>query len=295
MKIIGILLILISIVLTALWITKERNHKGTVMVLCSIAVFAGLALILQDRITELTVKGVGTIKATTKQVKLDAKTVAELKERVENQSATVDLIAKEASTAKAISEEVADKNQRAEKKLATLDEAITKASTMLANLDDATEFTMIVLSAQNDDRNAFDKLGEWSKDKNHRFSSNAAQAWSTIFESHNKPMYTSGFTVPWNEGVDPSKFSISDLDHEYHRAPAQLKLALLEYIWKRNDISKIDRLDFLIKVMKHDSSLTAVEYAGRFFTSGTDQKIKPLAIDYLVDWWEKHKHEFKEN
>ncbi len=294
MKLIGILLVLNSIALTAWWITTKSKHKPTVISLCLIAVFAGLVLILQDRITELTVKGVGTIKAVTEQVRTDANTVADLKKRVENQSATVDLIAKEASKAKEISEEVADKNRLAEEKLNTLDDAITKANATLANLDAATEFTMTVVAAQNDDRNAFDTLKEWSKDKENPFSSRAAQTWSTIFESHNEPIYLSNFTAPWKEGFDPSKLSLPELVKQYQGAPAQVKPALLEYIWKRNDIAKVERLDFMIDVMKHDTSLTAVEYAGRHFTAGTGQKIKPMAIEYLVDWWEKHKPEFQE-
>jgi chromosome segregation ATPase len=189
MKLIGILLVLNSIALTAWWITSQNNHKPMVITLCLIAVFAGLVLIFQDRITELTVKGVGTIKAATDQVQTDAKTVADLKERVENQSATVNLVAKEASKAKEISEEVADKNRQAEEKLNILDEAITKATATLANLDAATEFTMTVVAAQNDDRNAYDTLKKWSEDKKNPFSSRAAQAWSTIFESHNEPIY----------------------------------------------------------------------------------------------------------
>ena len=293
MKLIGILLVLNSIALTAWWITTQNNHKGIAISLCLIAVFAGLALVLQDRITELTVKGVGTIKAATEQVQSNASTVAELKKRVENQSATVDLVAKEASKAKAISEEVADKNKRAEEKLDTLDKAITKANATLNNLDTATEFTMTVVAAQNDDRMAFDMLKKWSEDKNNRFSAKATQAWSTVFESHNKPYFISGLTVPWNEGFDPSKLSLPELAQQYTNAPAQLKPAFLEYIWKRDDISKVERLDFMIKIMKQDSSLNAVEYAGRFFTSGTDQKIKPLAVEYLVEWWKNHRHEFE--
>ncbi len=293
MKLIGILLVLNSIALTAWWITTQGNYKGTVVILCLIAVFAGLALILQDRITELTIKGVGTIKSATQQVQSDAKTVAELKERVENQSATVDLVAKEAFKAKAISEEVAEKNRRAEEKLDTLDEAITKANAALADIDATTEFMMTVVAAQNDDRKAFDKLKEWSEEKNHRFSSRAEQAWNTIFENHNKLYSISGFKVPWSEDFDPSKLSLPELAQQYRGAPAQLKPALLEYIWKRDDIPKIDRLDFMMEVMNGDSSLTAVEYAGRHFTSGTNQKIKPMAVEYLSDWWKKHRKEFQ--
>jgi len=297
MRLIGILLVLNSIALTAWWITTQSDRRATVITLCLVAVFAGLALVLQDRLTELTVKGVGTIKTVTERVQTDAKTVADLKERVENQSATVDLVAKEASKAKAISEEVAEKNRRAEEKLNTLDEAIAKANATLANLDAATELTMTVVAAQNDDRKAFDTLKKWSEDKNNRFSSQAAQAWSTIFESHSDSMYYSNFTSPWIDGFDPSKLSLPELAQQYRHASAQsalFKPAVLEYIWKRDDISKVDRLDFMVDVMKNDASLTAVEYAGRYFTAGTGQKIKPMATEYLVKWWENHRHEFQE-
>ncbi len=294
MKLIGILLVLDSIALTAWWVTTHGSHKGTVVTLCFLTVFAGLALILQERITELTIKGVGTIKTAVQQVTSDAKTVAELKERVENQSATVDLVAKEASKAKALSEEVADKNKRAEDKLETLDKAIDKANTTLEELEAVTEFTTAVVAAQNDDRKAFDKLKLWAEDKAYRFSGRAQQAWNKILEEHSKPFFVSGFKVPWTEGFDPSKLTLPELSKQYQHAPAQLKPALLEYIWNRNDIPKIDRLDFMLNVMQTDSSLTAVEYAGRYFTSGTDQKIKPLAVEYLGNWWRKHRQEFKE-
>lgn len=293
MKLIGILLVLNSIALTAWWVTTHGSHKGTVVTLCFLTVFSGLALVLQDRITELTVKGVGTIKTVVQQVTSDAQTVTELKERVENQSATVDIIANEASKAKALSEEVADKNKRAEEKLETLDKAITKANTTLDELEAITEFTMTVVAAQNDDRNAFDKLKIWAEDKAYCFSGRAQQAWNTIFEEHSKPYSVGGFKVPWAEGFDPSKLTLPELAQQYQHAPAQRKPALLEYIWNRSDIPKIDRLDFMMNVMKTDSSLTAVEYAGRHFTSGTNQKIKPLAVEHLSNWWREHRQEFE--
>lgn len=292
MKLIGILLVFISIGLSAWWILTNGRQKAATVTLCLIAVFFGLALILQDRITELTVKGVGTIKAASQQAEFDAQAVSHLKERVERQSATVDLVAQEALKAKALSEEVANKNQQAEEKLAILDEAIKKANETLTDLNFASEFTLTVSAAQNDDRKAFDKLKEWSEDKNNSFSSKAAQAWNTIFESHNEAMYKSNFTVPWNEGVDPSKFLLPELIQQYKGAPVQLRPALLEYIWKRDDIPKIERLDFMIETMKHDSSLTAVEYAGRHFTAGTELKIKPSAVEYLVTWWDEHWPEY---
>ena len=295
MNLIGILLVLISIAFTVYWVTSHGSHKGTIVTLCFLTVFAGLALILQERITELDIKGVGTIKEAVQQITSDAKSVAELKKRVENQSATVDLAAKEASNAKALFEEVADKNKRAEDKLGKLDKAIDKAHTTLEELEATTEFTMAVVAAQNDDRKAFDKLKLWAEDKAYRFSGRAQQAWNSILEEHSKPFFAGGFQVPWTEGFDPSKLTLPELSQQYQHSPAHLKPALLEYIWNRDDISKIDRLDFMLNVMQKDSSLTAVEYAGRYFISGTDQKkIKPLDVEYLGNWWREHRQEFKE-
>ena len=47
--------------------------------------------------------------------------------------------------------------------------------------------------------------------------------------------------------------------------------------------------------MNSDLSLTAAEYAGRHFVTGTEQNIKPLAVEYLSEWWKKHRQEFQEN
>jgi hypothetical protein len=51
-------------------------------------------------------------------------------------------------------------------------------------------------------------------------------------------------------------------------------------------------MDFMIQVMEKDSSLRAGEYAGRYFTEGAGLRIKPMALEYLSDWWDKHRKEF---
>jgi hypothetical protein len=151
---------------------------------------------------------------------------------------------------------------------------------------------MTDIAAKNGDRNAYDKLIKLSKDPNYKFKKNAAKAWKTIFESRSKSFYSSGFTVPWKEGVDPLQFDIDKLKNEYYNAPVNLRVALIEYIYKREDISQIRRLDFLIEVIKSDSNLDAVEYAGRFFSNKTNLKIKAMAIDYFIDWWEENREKY---
>ena len=67
---------------------------------------------------------------------------------------------------------------------------------------------------------------------------------------------------------------------------------MLEFAWKRDDIPKIDRMDFMMQVMEKDTSLTAVEYAGRYFTQSAGLKIKPMALEYLKDWWDTNRWEY---
>lgn len=55
-------------------------------------------------------------------------------------------------------------------------------------------------------------------------------------------------------------------------------------------------MDFMIDVMKTDSSLTATEYAARHFLEGGDLTLKmnPMAFDSLYEWWAQHRGEFVE-
>jgi hypothetical protein len=83
--------------------------------------------VLHERVTELTVKWVGTIKAAATQAVIDAGEIAEIRKRMEDQRATIDLVAKEATGAKRLSEDLSQKNQRAEQKLTELDQALNKS------------------------------------------------------------------------------------------------------------------------------------------------------------------------
>lgn len=157
-----------------------------------------------------------------------------------------------------------------------------------------TQFNSTVLAAQNNNRPAYDKLLTWAKDSLFLFQNASAQAVQTIMDQHASSMYMSGFTVPWNEGVEPQKLSLSDIQKAFAPAPPHIRIAILDFVWeKRTDIQKADRLQFLIDVLRSDESLQVVEYAGRYFAQGTGDKFKPLAIEQHLEWWEKNKDTIK--
>jgi len=120
--------------------------------LCVLAIFVGIFLILEDRVTELTVKGVGTIKSAAKQASADADSISDLKTRVEAQSATVDLVAQEAADAKELVNDLSEKNTKAEEKLSQLDNAINDGTLAVKELQLYTQFNTTVISAQSDNR-----------------------------------------------------------------------------------------------------------------------------------------------
>jgi hypothetical protein len=292
-KLIGLLFITSAVIIAGWWVARDCPHKNWMFAVCLLALFSGAFLIVQDRATEITVKGIGTIKAAAEQASIDAQVVRDLRERIEAQSATVDLVAQQATSAKQLGEELSQKAQVADKKLAKLDTALATAQSRVGELQEVTEFTKTVLAAQNDDRKAFDRLGTWAGDPKFRFRSEAEAAWATVLDEHAKSLYMSGFTVPWRQGVDPTKFGINDLRQNYAGAPVYLRPALIEYVWKREDISKKDRLAFLADVVADDPSLHAVEYAGRFLSDALEAKLKPLAVKELLQVWNQKKTSVK--
>ncbi len=290
MKILGILIIINSLVVTGYWISGEHQHKGWVMFICFLAVFVGMFFTLHGRAIEIILPKIGSIKAAAEQVTADANEVSEIKERIKAQSATIDLIAKEATDAKRLVEDLSRKNSEAEEKLSKLDKSIQDGNRAVKELQGYTQFNSTVLAAQNDDRQAYDQLWTWSEDTSFPFQRAAARAVQTVMDQHNPAMVRGGFTVSWNEGVDPQKLTLPELWQAYKGAPAHIRIGILEFLWeKRTDISKKNRLQFLTDVLRSDESLRVIEYAGRYFAQGTDDKLKPIAIDPHLKWWEENK------
>lgn len=294
MKIGGLLLIIGSLIVAFYWVGAGRKNIKTFIFICLIGVFAGIFLVMQDRVIEVSVKGFGTIKAAAEQATSDAKQIKELRERLEAQAATVDLIAKQAIEIKELYKNLEQKRKLADQKLKDLNDTQQKALQMLSQIGEINKFTITVIAAQSDDRKAYDRLKAWADDSSYPFSSHARDAWDTIRGEHSKPFYSSGFTVPWRKDVDPSKLTLGELQRTYEFSPS-LKVPLIEFIWKRENIPKKDRMQFLIDVMQNDQSLKAVEYAGRYFIDGANLKIKisPMAVEYLVNWWEDNKGKFQ--
>lgn len=240
----------------------------------------GVILLLNERITEVTIPGLGSIKAAAQQAVADATEIAEVRKRIESQSATVDLVAKQASETKALSEQLAQTLEAANKKLAELEEV--------------TSFAVMVAAAQSDDRVAFDRLLVFANTKDHPLAAKAKQAWAAVLDEHNPAMIRSGFPVNWKPGIDPAKLTLKQIAEGYGSTQPFERPGLIEYVWGRTDFPKRDRMAFLIEVVKKDPSLTAVEYAGRTFCGAAGLNLKPLAVEQMLAWWKENHDKVKD-
>jgi hypothetical protein len=196
---------------------------------------------------------------------------------------------------KYMTQSIDPKLKDAEQRLKAVGSELNEAKKMIADLKAISEFTTTVIAAQNDDRRAFDKLKTWANDPSFPRRSEAGQAWVKIMDDHASPFVMGGYSIPWKEGVDPSRLSLSELKTEFLSAPLFIKFGLLEYIWNRKDFPKRERMQFLIDVIKTDQSLKVIENAARFFLSESKQKLKPLAVDQLIEWWDNNKNKIVGN
>lgn len=165
MKIVGFLIILNSLALTAWWVCTDHQNKPFAISIGLVAIFAGVFLMIHERAIEISIDKVGTIKAAALQANEDAQAITELRNRIQNQSATVDLVADSASKAHKLIQELSEKNQKAEIKLQELDATAKSAQETLDKLKETAVFNSLVAAAQNDDRDAFEQLTEWTDKK----------------------------------------------------------------------------------------------------------------------------------
>jgi hypothetical protein len=216
-------------------VTRSPAAKGShvsfkaIAGLVLIGCFLGFACLLADRITGFSIRGIGSLQAVTAQAMTDAAQVADLRQRVENQSATVDLVASQATKANTLSGTVASQVKEAEQKLKVLNKTIEDAKSTVDNLRQEGDFTLIVLKAENDDRKSFDELWKLSQDPSYRFTDMARAVWTTVLDAHANPIFETFAPITWADGVDPKKLSLNDLAQLFYSGNAY-KPMVLQYI-----------------------------------------------------------------
>ena len=186
-----------------------------------------------------------------------------------------------------------DLYQQAKSRVDEIETMVKKTRSTIDYLKSFNEFSLTLTKANNDDREAFNKLKSWTKD--HIFSDLANSAIIKIRASYARVFFIPGYlSISWKEEVNPSKLTFQVLLEEYKSIPPRYHADLVNYIWKRKDIPIKDRMQFLVDVLKKGKSLTAVYYAGKLFAKETKNEWSPFVIKPLIEWWWENKDKIKQ-
>jgi hypothetical protein len=302
MKIVGIAFFVVAVLGTGLWGYFDRSHRRWAFILFAmVALCSGCFLMMYERVFEMSFKDLVTIKAVTQQATTDAETIANLKKRVEAQSEAVDSVANSAREARKLGDELSEKIKTTDIKLTQIDQATRNVQTALEKTEQIITFASVLLAAQNDDWHALDRLLQWANDANFPLRELAENGYMTIALSHLSVVKEAWAEVPWRQGVDPAHLSISELEKVYSALSPIYHAGIVRVVWKRSDIPKKERMEFLILVLKTSNSVSAKYCAARFFVEATgDEDLRPkfllvpLPVEPLSKWWEAHKDSIKE-
>jgi hypothetical protein len=292
---VALVLVLLQIALVVWLLLGERENRPRIKQFIAASSFNVLMIAffwLGNRITEITFSKVGSIKAQVEQASAYVDDIKKIRTEVEHEQQIVNAAAQEAKNAKQLSEDLRSKNIQASKELSALEIRLSEATKTSERLQTIAQYTTTVLAAQNDDRAAFDQLQAWSKNKSFPLAPDAGRAWSAIEASNETLMLD--YSVPWKSGTDPGRLNLVDLHKDYESSSIpSVRIAIVQYIAKRSDIPKKERLRFLVDVMQHDPSLKVVTYAGQSFgqlaqlnpSSGPFLKFPALSQEYFYKWW----------
>jgi hypothetical protein len=191
--------------------------------------------------------------------------------------------------------DLAKRNIEAEGRLTQLMNLVGEARTITDKIQQQSELMQTVIDAQTDDREAFDRLEVWSKDPSHPFHEVALRAWEAVLGEGLMQIRVPPPDVQWNPLWHPEAKSFAQLrEHYYGATPKFDKRSMIRYIWERTDFPLLLRLDFLMGIIRQESSIAIAEQAALYFREGTKLKIKPRAFTYFSDWWRDNRKVFEE-
>jgi hypothetical protein len=218
-----------------------------------------------------------------------------IRDSVEAERLNIKKVSRSATEFEATISDLTKKNDIANEKLEQITQTLFVANTAVRNLSTISDVYLNVISAQGDNIDSFYKLRSLANEQGFLYHEIARLAFESIQRDAENTMF--GRSIQWEKlKIDPSKLWLSELIRFYKEADEQPdvyapfnKVALIQYISSRADISETSRLEFLSNIMREDKSLKAVAYAGDSFAKLAKIDFRPLATKEMLDWWENNK------
>ncbi|MFA7257295.1 MAG: hypothetical protein WC047_06965 [Kiritimatiellales bacterium] len=178
-----------------------------------------------------------------------------------------------------------EKSQQTENELGKL---INETHKILAQVQQQADFVMTVISAQNDDRKAYDQLVQWMNDPSFPLRDQAYQAQSRIQSSYFGWLGEGSYkTAHWKDEFDPRGLSIQEIEENWTSIPSLLARGYLDSVWNCTNITKEQKLTFMHNVLTDSrNSLQAADKAARILADESKVNYNPAFVfGPIEEWW----------
>ncbi len=192
-----------------------------------------------------------------------------------------------------ITTKITPKIEESDKKLKAIDNQLKDALKISKDIEEVSNLMLTFIKAQSDDSEAFEQLGRWGVDKSFLFSNISLNMYETIRLDYKGRLGVSYLSCKRLEDLDFSKFSLSNFKSYLASLEPKYHSYLVKLIWERDNITKKDKMFFLVDVLNTSKSLNAKDYAGRLFATETNLEWDPFYTSPLLDKWKETKDTIK--
>lgn len=277
---------------------------------CLISVFIGLPLIIINRITEITIGHIGTIKTVTEQLTLDAEEVSKLRKRVEAQSATIDLVAQNATDAKKLSteakslyEELSNKNILADKELKNISDKMLplelkadylstltkKTRKEVLRLQERLNIQKLMVASIAGSRPDYEKLNKIVGKKS-RIQTYANSAIRNVFFYFMSERYLTSYPIL----VDPilkktPGYSVDEVIFIYLHDTDPKRDVQESAVNTLADLNRVTAVQELCDSIDKEQNLRVISRITRTLEKLTGEHFDPLDTNAVKTWWGKNR------
>jgi hypothetical protein len=181
-----------------------------------------------------------------------------------------------------------------------INDILAQAQNNVDEVKRISDFNLLVSRATNDDREAFDNLVVLSKDGTFTLADLAGKSYHSILMQEDGKLFIPRSDLHFKDGVDPENITIDELIHSYWNTdskfftnPVMTRVNLLGYIWKRDNYSKLKKMEFMLQVLSNDTSIRCVYYAEQYFNEEAHLNFDALTdLDKYKEWWSANKNKY---
>jgi len=178
--------------------------------------------------------------------------------------------------------------ERAEVTVANLQTVLKDAHDVLSDLKSNVEFNILITQSTNDDRVAFDRLVDITRQPGPFQKLADTTVGRIVFQIGSSLRLA--VNIPWNEyNIDPNQSSLQELQTKYKVAHPFYRPDYLSAVWSQERFSKRERLQMLADAIQSESSLWALDRACRLMNTEANINKNILGASAYLRWWEQNK------